>query len=84
MAAAEPPRGGRASSTTQITSETPAEPLTEGVKAFRCQIRSGAACLGGSWNRLTPSASLGSIRFDCSWVVELLDPLRLAALGTSP
>jgi len=44
----------------QIMFKTRAEPLTEGVKAFPCESRSDATGLHGSWNRLTPSASLGS------------------------
>ena len=60
VAAAEPPRTRRNGSLCRIMSETRAEPLTEGVKALRCGNCSGAAGLGGSWNRLTPSASLRS------------------------
>ena len=60
VAAAEPPRSQRNGSPCRIMSKTRAEPLTEGVKAFGCGSRSAAAHLCGSWNRLTPSASLGS------------------------
>ena len=59
---------------------TLAEPLTEGVKAFVCGASPAATDLRGSRNRLTPSASLGSITFGSSWVAEPSDPLRLAAL----
>jgi len=57
VATAEPPCTRHNSSKCQISSETRAEPLTEGVKALRCGNRSGAAGLRRSWNRLTPSAA---------------------------
>jgi hypothetical protein len=60
VAAAEPPCARRNGSFCQIASRTRAEPLMEGVKALRSGSRSDAAGLRGSWNRLTPSASLRS------------------------
>ena len=51
------PATRRNSSPCQITSETRAEPLTEGVKTQQWGSRLDAAALYGSWNRLTPSAA---------------------------